>query len=88
MNKIENLEQLLDVSEVVDTFADAAKELNLNFDYMGPSSMGDLMHIDIWSDSSRINLSFTYPLYLRNKELNCLTIEEAKEIIQEEIMNY
>jgi len=87
MHKIENLEQLLDISEVIDTFADAAKELNLNFDYMGPSSMLDLMTISIWSDCERIDFNFTYPLYVRN-ELNSLTIEEAKEIIQEEIKNY
>ena len=87
MYKIENLDQELDISEVIGTFADAAKQLNLNFDYMGPSMMLDLMTISIWSDCERIDVNFDYRLYVRN-ELNSLTIEEAKEIIQEEIKNY
>lgn len=84
------LEKLLDDGEVLDTFADAAQELNLNIDYCTFSN--NVISFDVWSNTGSIDLSFTYPLYelenMRPVRRQCPTIEEAKEIIQEEIMNW
>ena len=84
------LEKLLDDGEVLDTFADAAQELNLNIDHCTFSN--NVISFDVWSNSGSIDLSFTYPLYelenMRSVRRKCPTIEEAKEIIQEEIMDW